>query len=59
LEADSRFQSAYRSDSEDIRRARNKLLCADFKEPDLFVLIREIKPGFVQRYKIFPALALD
>jgi hypothetical protein len=28
-------------------------------EPDLFVLIREIKPGFLQRYKIFPALVLD
>jgi hypothetical protein len=27
-------------------------------EPDLFVLIREIKPGFVQRNKIFPTLVL-
>jgi hypothetical protein len=28
-------------------------------EPDLFVLIQEIKPGFIQGYKIFPALVLD
>jgi hypothetical protein len=28
-------------------------------EPDLFVLIREIKPGFFQRNKIFPTLVLD
>jgi hypothetical protein len=28
-------------------------------EPDLFVLIREIKPSFVEDYKIFPALVLD
>jgi hypothetical protein len=29
------------------------------REPDLFVLIREIKQGFVQRNKIFPTLVLD
>jgi hypothetical protein len=29
------------------------------REPDLFMLSREIKPGFVQRNKIFPTLALD
>jgi hypothetical protein len=28
-------------------------------EPDLFMLIREIKPGFVQLNKIFPTLVLD
>jgi hypothetical protein len=28
-------------------------------EPDLFVLIQEIKPGFAQGYKIFSALVLD
>jgi hypothetical protein len=28
-------------------------------EPDLFVLIREMKPGFVQDYNIFPAMVLD
>jgi hypothetical protein len=28
-------------------------------EPDLFVLTREIKTGFVQGHKIFPALVLD
>jgi hypothetical protein len=28
-------------------------------ETDLFVLIREIKPGFVQGYKTLPALVLD
>jgi hypothetical protein len=29
------------------------------REPDLFVLIREIKPGFIQRNRIFPTLVLD
>jgi hypothetical protein len=29
------------------------------RELDLFVLIRETKPGFVQRNKIFPTLVLD
>jgi hypothetical protein len=29
------------------------------REPDLFVLIREIKPGFAQHKKIFPTLVLD
>jgi hypothetical protein len=29
------------------------------REPDLFVLIQEIKPGFVQRNNIFPTLVLD
>jgi hypothetical protein len=29
------------------------------REPDLFMLIQEIKPDFVQRTKIFPTLVLD
>jgi hypothetical protein len=29
------------------------------REPDLVVLIREIKPAFVQHHKIFPTLVLD
>jgi hypothetical protein len=29
------------------------------REPDLFMLIREIKSGFVQRSKISPTLVLD
>jgi hypothetical protein len=29
------------------------------REPDLFVPIREMKPGFVQRNKMFPTLVLD
>jgi hypothetical protein len=29
------------------------------REPDLFVLIREMKPGFAQRNKIFLTLVLD
>jgi hypothetical protein len=29
------------------------------REPGLSVVIREIKPGFVQRHKIFPTLVLD
>jgi hypothetical protein len=29
------------------------------REPDLFVLIREIKPGVSQRNKMFSTLVLD
>jgi hypothetical protein len=29
------------------------------REPELFVMIQEIKPGFVQHNKPFPTLMLD